>query len=176
MALSFAPSGLMSVNLNDPLVKEFISNSAGEGAYRIVKSLDRGKTDEQIARSTKLQVNDIRAALNRLHYLGIILYTKVKSKSSNWYTYTWFVKKERIDELLKDRYKDELDKLQQRLAFEQTYTFFKCGNGCDKLAFEVAFEYNFKCPECGNAMESMDANTHRRETDKRIKQLKKIIG
>ena len=64
----------MKVRLTSPLIKEFVTTSAGEGAYRVMRTLSNGKTDEQIAKKTKLKVNEIRAALNKLHYLGIINY------------------------------------------------------------------------------------------------------
>ena len=165
-----------SVKLNDPLVKEFVLKTTGENAYKIMLALDKGKTDEQISRRTKLKVNDIRAELNKLHYMGIIHYTKEKAKDSNWYTYTWFVKKERVKELLGERYKEELRVLEDKLGFEQTYTFFKCDNGCEKLPFELAFEYDFKCPECGERMESIETEKEKNKIEKKIKLIKKFLG
>ncbi|MEM0372710.1 MAG: hypothetical protein QXO69_02625 [archaeon] len=165
-----------SVKMNDPLVKDFIIKNAGESAYKILLSLNKGKTDEQISKSTRFKVNDIRADLNKLHYMGIIYYTKKKARKSNWYTYTWFVKKERVAELLKERYEEELKKLEEKLGFEQTYTFFKCSNGCDKLPFELAFEYDFKCPECGNSMESIDSEKEKKSIERKIKMIKNFLG
>lgn len=165
----------MKLSLTDPLVKDFIVTQAGENAFKIAKSLGRGKTDEQISKKTKLKVNDIRAELNKLHYMGIIFYSKIKAKKSNWYTYTWFIKKDRISELLKERYSEELEKLDGKLGFEQNYTFFKCSNGCDKLPFEIAFEYDFKCPECGGGMDSINSNSEKRKIQIKIKRIKKLF-
>lgn len=166
----------MKVSLTNPLVKNFIVTQAGEKAYKIVKSLGKGKTDEEISKKTKLKVNDIRAELNKLHYMGIIFYSKVKAKKSNWYTYTWFIKKDRISELLKERYSEELEKLNNKLSFEQNYTFFKCANGCEKLPFEIAFEYDFKCPECSSPMDSVSSNSETKKIKRRINQIKKLLG
>ncbi|NYZ80011.1 hypothetical protein H0N95_02040 [Candidatus Micrarchaeota archaeon] len=165
----------VSVKMNDPLVKEFITKNVGESAHKILLSLNKGKTDEQISKSTRFKVNDIRADLNKLHYMCIIHYTKKKAKKSNWYTYMWFVKKERVAELLAERYADELKVLEDKLGFEQTYTFFKCSNGCEKQPFELAFEYDFKCPECGNAMESIDGDKERKAIERKIKMIKDFI-
>jgi transcription initiation factor TFIIE subunit alpha len=164
-----------SIKLDDPLIKEFVIKNAGDDAFSIIKSLNRGKTDEQISKKTKLKVNDIRANLNRLHYMGIITYSKEKAKESNWYTYTWFVKKERITELLFNRYKEELGQMEEKLGFEQNYTFFKCSNGCDKLPFELAFEYDFKCPECGNGMEAISNDKERKKVERKIKLIRKFL-
>ena len=168
----------MKIRIDNPLVADFITTNAGDAAFALVKTLDnvdKGLTDEQITKKTKTDVNEVRAILNKLHYLGIITYSKIKAKESNWYNYTWFLKKDRIRELLADRYKDELEKLQKKLNYEQSYTFFKCANGCDKLPFELACEYDFKCPECGNAMESVVVNEEKGSIEKRILEIRKFL-
>ena len=166
-----------SIKLKDPLVKEFIESSVNENAYMVLASLERkGKTDEKISKKTKLKVNEIRSYLNQLHYLGIIYYTKEKAKDSNWYTYTWFVKKERIEELLKERYEEQLEKLKNSFSFEQNYVFFKCNNGCEKLPFELAFEYDFKCPDCGKKMKSVNNEKEKKIISKKIKQIEQFLN
>lgn len=186
-----------SLKLKDPLVKEYIESKVGEDAYFVLTSLERmGKTDEKILKALKrkkklqqkkckkeddeeeieLKVNKIRSYLNQLHYLGIIYYTKEKAKESNWYTYTWFVKKERIEELLKEKYVEELDELKNSLNFEQNYTFFKCNNGCEKLPFELAFEYDFKCPECSKTMKSINNDSEKRKINNKIKNIEKFLN
>ncbi len=164
------------VNLKDELVKDFIVSRYSNEAYSILLALDReGKTDEMIAKKVKLKVNEIRAYLNQLHYDGIIYYTKEKAKDSNWYTYTWFVKKERISELLKERYVELLEELKKKLEYENTYTFFKCKKGCSKLPFELAFEYDFKCPECGGVMKSYNNSKDKKKLEKEIKQIEEFL-
>ena len=169
----------MKLRIDNPLVSDFVTTNAGDAAFAVVKTLDgkdKGLTDEQIVKKTKTDVNEVRAILNKLHYLGVIAYSKEKAKDSNWYTYTWFLKRDRINELMTERAKDELEKLQKKLSYEQSYTFFKCSNGCDKLPFELACEYNFKCPECGNAMESVNNGDERKKIEGRIASIKKFIG
>ncbi len=165
----------MPVDLNSPLVKDFITSNGGENAFKILKCLTKGRTDEQISRATKLDVNEIRAHLNKLHFMGIITYSKIKAKTSNWYTYTWFVEKDRITELLKERYSNEIDELKKKLEFEQNYTFFKCSNGCKKEPFEIAFEYDFKCPECGNQMDSIDTQKEKKHIETKIRQIESFL-
>ena len=168
----------MKLRIDNRLVVEFVSTNAGDAAFNVVKTLDKvdkGMTDEQITKKTKTDVNEVRAVLNKLHYLGIITYSKKKAKESNWYHYTWFLKKDRIKELLAERYKEELEQLEKKLKYEQSYTFFKCSNGCDKLPFELACEYDFKCPECGNAMSSVEENGAREDISQRIEEIKKFL-
>ena len=181
-----------SLKLKDPLVKEYIESKVCEDAYFVLKSLERiGKTDEKLLKALKrkkkkerksdeeeveLKVNKVRSYLNQLHYLGIIYYTKEKAKESNWYTYTWFVKKERIEELLKEKYVEELEELKNSLTFEQNYTFFKCTNGCEKLPFELAFEYDFKCPECSKTMKSISNDKEKNKINNKIKNIEKFLN
>ena len=166
----------MALRINDPLVKDFIVNSAGENAYKVMRALNKqGLTDEGISKITKFDVNTIRAALNRLHYLGIIIYTKEKARESNWYTYTWFVKKERVLELLRNRYIEEQEELEKQLKYEDDYIFFECKNKCEKLPFELAFEYDFKCPECGQIMLEINNAKEKTKIRKRLKQIKEFL-
>jgi len=107
---------------------------------------------------------------------NVIHYDKKKASDSNWYTYTWFLKKDRVHELMSDKLKQELTDLSKKLEFEQNYTYYKCYNGCDKLAFEIAFEYNFKCPECGNLMNQINNNTEKKQLSGRIGEIKKFLN
>ncbi len=163
------------LNLNDPLVKEFISTHAGEQGYLVLKAIGKGKTDEQISRKLKIRVNDVRSILNTLHYMGVITYTKVRDRP-NWYTYTWFLREERIIELLRERYEEELKKLEEKLAFENTYTFFRCGNKCEKLPFELAFEYDFKCPECGSPLKEYDNTPDKRKIRRKMNMISNLLS
>jgi transcription initiation factor TFIIE subunit alpha len=166
----------MKVRLTSPLVKEFVNNHSGEHGYKIMRCLSTGKTDEQISKKTKLEVNKIRAVLNKLHYLGVITYSKVKAKKSNWYTYTWFLQRSRIDELLEDKYSDELEQIGQKLDMHDNYVFFNCGNGCNALPFELSFEYNFKCPECGSIMKEKSNGKEKTQLKRRAREIKTLIA
>lgn len=147
----------MEVDLDSSLVQEFIQNKAGPKAYSIIKSLNEGKTDEEIKEKVEIDdVNEIRSILNRLHYLGIIEYDKEQAEESNWYTYTWFLREGRIKELLTRRYEEELEDLQREKDLEETHIFFTCDSECGRHPFEVAYEYDFQCPECGEEMEKSE--------------------
>ena len=106
----------------------------------------------------------------------LIIYTKEKATDSNWYTYTWFLKPERITELMREKLEEEHTKINEKMAMEQSYVFFKCANGCDKLPFELAFEYDFKCPECGNAMRQRDSKRELAVMEKRATQIQQFLN
>jgi len=167
----------MKFSIDNALVTEFLNKQAGDAASKVVKILKKEMTDEQISKKLKMDINETRSVLNKLHYLGIIDYNKEKEKDSNWYTFTWFLRKERIEELLIEKYKEEQQELEKKLAFEQAYAFFKCtNNGCKKLPFELACEYNFKCPECGGLMEAFDDKEEKKKLKIKIEQIRKLIG
>jgi len=197
----------MNIDLNSPLVEDFIKKKAGPKAYPVVKAIEKektqeekelarekkngeeteenlntsrpgqdGRTDEEIKKEIDIDdVNKIRSVLNRLHYLGIIGYDREKAEKSNWYTYTWFLREERLKELLKDKYEERLEDLEKDLEMTQNYVFFKCENGCEKHPFEIAFEYDFECPDCGGKMDKADENNEE-EIKKEIEEIKDLLG
>ncbi|RLG22041.1 hypothetical protein DRN74_01355 [Candidatus Micrarchaeota archaeon] len=169
---------MVTLRINSPLLADFIREKAGEEGYNVVRVLSacsRGCTDEELSAETGIKVNVLRATLNRLHYSGIIRYSKEKAQTSNWYTYTWFLEKSRIIELLKERYEEELSSLKEKLKYEQDYVFFKCKNGCERLPFELALEYDFKCPQCGAVMLQEDNKAEIKSIKQRIKEIESFL-
>ncbi len=165
---------MVALRINSPLLVEFINEKAGEEGYQLVKTLsvcNRGCTDEEISAETGVKVNTLRSLLNKLHYIGVINYTKIKAENSNWYTYTWYLEKERIIELLRDKYAEELEKLNQKKEYESNYVFFKCETECERLPFELAFEYDFKCPHCGKLMSQENNKTKVKKIHEKIKEI-----
>ncbi len=159
------------MNINDPLVKEFITELFGKKACKVIGALNRGKEDVEIAKETKIDVSEIRSILNQLHYHGIVTYTKEKT-APYWYTYTWYLREERLKELIKEKMKEDLEELERQLEYEKNYTFFKCPNGCEKLPFEIAFEYDFRCPECNQIMEQIDNSKDIKALERKIRRIK----
>lgn len=161
--------------MDNDLVKEFLQSKAGPNAYSIAKVLDEGKTDKEISEKMDLDVNKVRTILNRLHYLGVVRYDKEKAKRSNWYTYTWFLREDRVNELLEKTYGEELEELEKDLELKETHIFFRCEEGCEELPFELAYEYNFKCPKCGEEMNRAEEGKTS-EIKKRIKEIKELLN
>lgn len=164
----------MDIDMDSSLVEEFLKKKAGPQGYKIAKALDNGVTDQEIKKETDLDINKIRSVLNRLHYLGIIEYGKEKAETSSWYTYTWFLRKKRIKELLKETYKEELEQKEKELEMKEKHVFFGCKKNCERLPFEVAFEYNFECPECGGEMEKVEED-NLSEIRERINEIRELL-
>ena len=69
-----------------------------------------------------------------------------------WFIYYWWHEFDLIDEILIEKKKLILQKLRDRLEFEENNYFFlckNCSNSKIKFNFDEAFELNFKCAECG---------------------------
>lgn len=157
----------------------------GDWALGLVKICTKKNdqiTDEEIAKTLKLKVTEVRTILNRLHYRGIAEYSKTKNQKTGWCNFAWEINQRRIAELLLDSQKEELEKLEKKHAFEETYMFFGCKKKCTSVPFEVAAEYQFKCPDCSKELEQLD-NEQRKyelskqltETRQEIEELKKIL-
>lgn len=143
-------------SLSKKQIKKFVVDIVGEEGLLVLDACKKGCTDEQIMKKTKLKLSNIRSLLNRLHYMGVINYSREKDENTHWYTYTWFLKEDRVMELLKERWGERIEELGKKLEYETSYVFFVCDKGCEKLPFELAAEYEFKCPECGGELKSVD--------------------
>ncbi len=146
----------MPVKLSDSDVESLLKEIIGTNAFLILKACEVGRTDEEIAKITKLEIPVIRSLLNQLHTEGLITYTREKDEEHNWFKYTWYARKDMIIDVIKHTIEEKIQDLEKELDFETSYMFFSCPNGCIKVPFEVAAEYDFKCPECGGDLQPFD--------------------
>ncbi len=144
----------MPIKLTDSQVKKMLKEIIGRNAYLILNACQVGRTDEEIARITKLEIPTIRSLLNQLHSEGLITYTREKDEEHNWFKYTWYTRKDMIADVLKLHLEEDIQDLERKLDFETSYIFFTCPNGCIKAPFEIAAEYDFRCPDCGSPLRS----------------------
>ena len=162
-------------NLSDlALVKDFLETVGGTETIELVKICEKKRksfTDEDVSKKMNKKVTEIRAILNRLHYRGIACYQKSRNQKTGWYNYTWELNKDRLAELIVEKQKDVLEKLNQKKTMEGDYNFFDCGKCSERMPFEVAAEYNFVCPGCGGVMDSTNNPQKQKEIDKRIKEI-----
>ena len=153
-----------------------LKDVVGDKGLVVLEACKKGElTDEEIMKKTGFQLNVIRSLLNQLHYSGLIGYDREKDARTNWYTYTWFLNKDKIEQIVKERWKFKMHELEKRLDDESNYVFFKCVKGCEKLPFELAAEYDFKCPECGKEMRHIDNKEVVKEIITEIKDIQKSL-
>jgi transcription initiation factor TFIIE subunit alpha len=156
--------------------RKVLREVVGENGLMVLEACKKGElTDEEIMDRTGFQLNVIRSLLNQLHYAGLISYDREKDAKTNWYTYTWFVNKGKINQVVREQWQDRMRVLEQKLDDESNYVFFECVEGCEKLAFELAAEYDFKCPECGKEMQHVDNKVVIASIVKEIKEIQKSL-
>jgi len=165
----------INLKLTNRQVKKFLEEIIGKNAMLVLKSCEKGLTDEGIQKETELKIPIIRSLLNQLHYSGLVRYDREKDQYTNWYTYTWFAQKDKIAEIIRNGWQDKLKELEKKYVYESSYVFFVCSNGCERMPFELAAEYDFRCPECGSQLESDKGKKHVKEVLNEIKELNELI-
>ncbi|AOL16142.1 transcription factor [Sulfolobus sp. A20] len=132
-------------------------------------------TDEEIANTLNIKVNDVRKKLNLLEEQGFVSYRKTRDKDSGWYIYYWKPNIEQINEILLSRKRLILDKLRIRLEYERNNTFFICPQDNARYSFEEAFENEFKCPKCGSQLSYYDSDKIKTFLEQKIRQIEEEI-
>jgi transcription initiation factor TFIIE subunit alpha len=126
-----------SIEYEDSFVK-IAGLIGGEEYLKVARALLNTKdvTDEEIASATGLKINIVRKVLYDL--FGKALITGIRVKDDN--------QKKKI-----------LDRLHNRLEYEESTEFYHCGNrDCPRVKFDVAVELFFKCPNCKGSLNMID--------------------
>jgi transcription initiation factor TFIIE subunit alpha len=140
--------------LNIDLILETAGHLAGEKGEKIVRALVDGElTDEDLAKKTNLQINQVRSILYSLHESRIVTYRREREENSGWYVYYWKVNPERAIDYLRRRRMEVLRRLEERLAEEEGKIFFTCDKGCTRVPYEEAIGMEFKCPSCNGTLQ-----------------------
>ena len=171
-------SGLLDL-IKQPAMRELLTLSGGHDSIPLIETMlkyEQGELDTTFATNMELKVTMVRALLNRLHYKGLVEYTRTKDENSGWYTYKWFVRKDAITKELHDRVKGELERHKEKKQMNENHLIFSCPSRCHKVIFEIAAEYAFKCPDCAQEMNALDTEAEARELSNRIQELEQHLG
>ena len=68
-----------------------------------------------------------------------------------------------------------LNKLRERLRYEETNTFYICPNCGIRFTFDEALENGFRCPRCGTSLEYFDNSKIVEFLRRKIAELEKIV-
>ncbi|MFH1221976.1 MAG: hypothetical protein V1492_02735 [Candidatus Micrarchaeota archaeon] len=139
--------------LSRPLIRQSLVDMGGENAIAIIRNFDRNSSDDDIAKKLKLKISDVRAALNRLHNEGLVLYNRSKDNETGWYSYSWYLNKNRVE-----RWADERAKKFDATNPGNSDEFYVCPFcGVSTITgFDEAMTKAFKCDICGKQMEFLD--------------------
>src|ERR671925_795372 len=153
-----------SAESEDPFVK--IANLiGGEEYHKVARALlnTEDATDEEIAGATGMRINIIRKVLYDMFGKALITGIRVKDEKKGWFVYRWRAKQDQVDNFIDNQKKKILDRLYNRLEYEESTEFYHCGNrDCQRVKFDVAVELFFKCPNCKGPLNMVD-NTRVKE-------------
>jgi len=139
--------------LSRPFIRQLLVNLGGENAIAIIRNFERSSSDEDIAKKLKIKISDVRAALNKLHSEGLVMYNRYKDGETGWYSYSWYLNKEKMD-----RWAEEHTKRFEAEGQNTSEEFYVCPFcGVSTIVnFHDAFEKQFKCDICEKNLEFLD--------------------
>ena len=149
----------------DPFVK-IAAMIGGDEYLKVARSLLKTEdaTDEEIASSTGLRINMVRRVLYDLFGKGLITGVRVKDERKGWFVYRWRSRRDEVENFIENQKKKIMNRLQQRLNYENSSDFYHCGNGdCSRSTFEDALDQFFKCPSCGQVLKRDDSDIRKHE-------------
>src|SRR5919106_736470 len=149
---------MRNVDTEDPFIK-IASLIGGEEYNQVAKALLKAEdsTDEEIAIATGLRINIIRKVLYDLFGKALITGIRVKDEKKGWFVYRWRAKQDQVDNFIDNQKKKILDRLHNRLEYEESTEFYHCDNrDCPRVKFDVAVELFFKCPNCKGSLNMID--------------------
>lgn len=150
--------GMGKLEYEDSFVK-LASILGGNEYVKVVRALlnNENATDEEIASASGLKINVVRRVLYDLFGKSLISGVRVRDPKKGWYVYQWRAQPEQVETFLNNKKRKILQRLKERLNYEETRSFYYCGTStCRKRTFEESMELFFKCPECGNPLQPYD--------------------
>jgi transcription factor E len=139
--------------LTRPIVRQTLIDVGGENALAIIRNFDRALSDEEIAKRLKLKISDVRATLNSLHSEGLVMYDRYKDNETGWYSYSWWLNKERIFKWVEEKTKKFSVAASSNGSEHYVCPF--CGVSTI-VDFSNAMDKNFRCDICGKPLEYLD--------------------
>lgn len=156
--------------LEEELMK-VVEKIGGQDAVKVVEALKKlgEATDEALANESGVKLNDVRKILYRLYDSALLSSTRVRDAKTGWFLYYWRIQLDQLDAYIRSRKRKALEKLRERLKFEESHEFFRCEK-CQstRLTFEEALDSAFRCVECGGTLVAVDKSRFVEVLKKRI--------
>ncbi|MFP8955263.1 transcription factor [Natrialbaceae archaeon A-CW3] len=143
--------------LEDPVIQKYLHELVGPKGMPVAAAPPDGEvTDEELAETLDLELNDVRRALFILYENDLATYRRLRDEDSGWLTYLWTFEYDNIPENLEEELYRLHDALEDRRQYEQNHEFYLCEICSIRFEFGEAMDFGFECPECGSPVESMD--------------------
>ncbi|MCK4319107.1 hypothetical protein KAW38_00875 [Candidatus Micrarchaeota archaeon] len=139
--------------LSEPKVREALVEHAGENALPLLKSFEGSTSDDELSKTLKIKISDVRAALNKLHTLGIVRYNRTRDTETGWFSYFWTINSQKMNEWSET----VQEKHEKEFVLPEGDHYFcpKCKR--DSIHnFDSASEYGFRCPLCSSSLDFLE--------------------
>jgi transcription initiation factor TFIIE subunit alpha len=136
--------------LADSRVRQMLIELGGENALAIIRNFYGNRSDEELSKTLKLKISDVRATLNKLHNEGLVNYIREKDSDTGWYSYSWSLNIMRME-----RWAGSQSLKVGDLVDSQYYFCPSCGES-SITNFDSAAEDDFRCERCNKLLDFID--------------------
>lgn len=116
----------------------------------------KGLSDEDIVNKTGYRQSEVRKILRLFYELRLASYRRGRHPETGATRYYWYVDLTSVNNSLRWRKIQVLEKLKARLEYERSNTFYRCPTDGSRYTFDEAFEREFRCPKCDSVLEEED--------------------
>ncbi|MEK6981449.1 MAG: hypothetical protein AABX38_00835 [Candidatus Micrarchaeota archaeon] len=145
--------------LSSAVARQYLIDLAGENTLAIIKNFATSTSDEELSKNLKLKISDVRATLNKLHSQGLVNYLRQKDSETGWFSYSWTLNSQKIEEWLNTKLKEKRATLDLN---GENYFCSSCGLE-SLVSFEHASNCGFKCNKCEKDLEFLEEMTRLEE-------------
>ncbi len=128
-----------------------------------------------IAKKLGLTINQTRNILYKLSDFGLVSFMRKKDKRKGWYIYFWTLNVTKSLDLLEQKLKEELERLESQLKSRMEKRYYLCKTCNIEVTEEAALLNNFICSECEEVYELFNNEEIIDKLEKEISKLKKEI-
>ena len=160
------------------LLKDIISDFAGEGAAGIVDLLFKKKNVNEflIAKKLDLTINQTRNILYKLSDEGLVSFIRKKdSKKGGWYTYFWTLNSGKSLIKFRNKLNEETSSMKEQLELRKNKTFYYSAGADLEYTEEEALLNDYICPETGEVLEIRDSTEIVVKLESEIERLGKLL-
>ncbi|MCE4611504.1 MAG: transcription factor [Desulfurococcales archaeon] len=135
-----------------------------------------GLSDDDIESMTGYKQSEIRRVLRLLEDYGIAVHRRKRHPEKEVARYFWRVDADSINIVLLNRKKMVLQKLKERLVFEEANTFYVCPHDGSRYTLEEALKHDYLCPRCGSVLEEDSRSAGVEKLREKIRRLEEEIA
>lgn len=129
-----------------------------------------------IAKKMGLTINQTRNILYKLSDFGLVSFIRKKDKRKGWYIYFWTLNVIKSLDLLEQKLKEELDKVEIQLRNRKEKRYYLCKTCNIEVTEEAALLNDFICSECEEVYGLAESEEIIRRLEKEISNLNKEIN